>query len=127
MTFTTIRPADYPTPYEAMVKHNIQVGRWVRSQVGIGEGRAAVFCRPGPHSSDRLLVMSCAFVWLACGTTSWPPLLCRLHVQFSALDKKAGRLSTLMVRIPPPAGLLVGLHCCVLLCPPGSAGLLCCW
>ncbi|KAL4429196.1 hypothetical protein ABPG77_010175 [Micractinium sp. CCAP 211/92] len=39
MTFTTIRPADYPTPYEAMLKHNIQ---------------------------------------------------------FSALDKKAGRLSTLM-------------------------------
>lgn len=25
LTFTTIRPADYPTPYEAMLKHNIQV------------------------------------------------------------------------------------------------------
>lgn len=24
LTFTTIRPADYPTPYEAMLKHNIQ-------------------------------------------------------------------------------------------------------
>jgi hypothetical protein len=49
LTFQTIRPADYPTPYEAMLKHNIQ---------------------------------------------------------FSALDRKAGRLSTLMVRRPCAASLL---------------------
>lgn len=32
MTFTTVRPADYATPYDAMVKHGVQVMAVERQQ-----------------------------------------------------------------------------------------------
>lgn len=119
LTFTTIRPADYPTPYEAMLKHNIQVGGGAGCLVGfwrgpsscdVGGGRPArQHLFHGLHDSKPMakgceLEPVAVFKWFLVFQGDFKhcivPFRCPPSLQFSALDRKAGRLSTLMVRSP---------------------------